>query len=283
MQIKDVNIDDLFAYLPEGKFAGYAVTRIEEDKIENQTDYIVYLRNINNNRLRVVPFVDLIETEWQPMTGWKNYSAVEQVQGLIDPDGKVHANSRRLIENGIIQDSVLIETDHKSSRRNTRKAKKQAVSKGMRNIIVNMSQPGTMGAAMQKAVDKIVPAESAEPVEEPKTKVIPQPIDYSSLARCYYADLDIIGKTYLTLDPDYSIAKSKFMHKLSTTIHDQCLEDFRNGTKNLYELKQTQISVNKSKKTGYREPIGWQQMVLRLGKAIYKLGTIEEKKEFGIL
>ena len=280
MNIKDLNIDDLFAYLPEGKFAGYSITRIEEDKVENQTDYIIYLRNINNNRLRVVPFIDLNETEWQPMTGWKNYSAVEQVQGLIDPDGKVHANSRRLIENGIIQDSVLIETDHKSSRRNTRKAKKQAVSKGMRNIIVNMSQPGTMGAAMQKAVEEIAPA---EPVEEPKTKVIPQPIDYSSLARCYYADLDIIGKTYLTLDPDYSIAKSKFMHKLSSTMHDQCLEDFRNGTKNLYEIKQTQISVNKSKKTGYREPIGWQQMVLRLGKAIYKLGTIEEKKEFGIL
>ena len=152
MNIKDLNIDDLFAYLPEGKFAGYSITRIEEDKIENQTDYIIYLRNINNNRLRVVPFVDLIETEWQPMVGWKNYNAVEQVQGLIDPDGKVHANSRRLIENGIIKDSVLIETDHKSSRRNTRKAKKQAVSKGMRNIIVNMSQPGTMGAAMQKAV-----------------------------------------------------------------------------------------------------------------------------------
>ncbi len=280
MNIKDLNIDDLFAYLPEGKFAGYSITRIEEDKVENQTDYIIYLRNINNNRLRVVPFVDLTETEWQPMTGWKNYNAVEQVQGLIDPDGKVHANSRRLIENGVIQDSVLIETDHKSSRRNTRKAKKQAVSKGMRNIIINMSQPGTMGAAMQKAVDKIAPA---EPVEEPKTKVIPQPIDYSSLARCYYADLDIIGKTYLTLDPDYSIAKSKFMHKLSSTMHDQCLEDFRNGTKNLYELKQTQISVNKSKETGYREPIGWQQMVLRLGKAIYKLGTTEEKKEFGIL
>ena len=73
------------------------------------------------------------------------------------------------------------------------------------------------------------------------------------------------------------------MHKLSSTMHDQCLEDFRNGTKNLYELKQTQISVNKSKETGYREPIGWQQMVLRLGKAIYKLGTTEEKKEFGIL
>ena len=105
MNIKDLNIDDLFAYLPEGKFAGYSITRIEEDKVENQTDYIIYLRNINNNRLRVVPFIDLNETEWQPMTGWKNYSAVEQVQGLIDPDGKVHANSRRLIENGIIQDS----------------------------------------------------------------------------------------------------------------------------------------------------------------------------------
>ena len=279
MNIKDLNIDDLFAYLPEGKFAGYSITRIEEDKVENQTDYIIYLRNINNNRLRVVPFVDLTETEWQPMTGWKNYNAVEQVQGLIDPDGKVHANSRRLIENGIIKDSVLIETDHKSSRRNTRKAKKQAVSKGMRNIIVNMSQPGTMGAAMQKAVEEIAPA---EPVEEPDTKVVPQ-YDYSSLSRCYYSDLDIIGKAYLSTDPDFSYAAGKFQHELSRTMHEQCLEDFRNGTKNLYEIKQTQISVNKKKQTGYREPITWLTMVKRLGKAIYKLGTIEEKKEFGIL
>ena len=276
MQIKDIKIDDLFAYLPEGKYAGYAVTRIEEDKIENHIDHIIYLRNINNNRLRVVPFPDLKEQDWERMEQMRAYKAVEIVEGFIDAAGKVHANSRRLLTDGVVENGILIETAYK----NTRKKDKKPVSKGMRNIIINMSQPGTMGAAMQKAVDQIAPA---EPVEEPKSKVIPQPIDYSSLARCYYADLDIIGKTYLTVDPDYSIAKRKFMHKLSSTMHDQCLEDFRNGTKNLYELKQTQISVNKSKETGYREPIGWQQMILRLGKAIYKLGTIEEKKEFGIL
>ena len=274
MQIKDIKIDDLFAYLPEGKFAGYAVTRIEEDRIENHTDHIIYLRNLNNNRLRVVPFPDLKEKDWERMEEMRAYKAVEIVEGFIDAAGKVHANSRRLLTDGVVQDGVLIETAYK----NTRKKDKKPISSGLRNVIVNVKAPGSMGAAMQKAVEQSTPEQS---VEEPKKKVVQQ-IDYSSLARCYYADLDIIGKVYLTLDPDFTMAKRKFMHKLSSTMHDQCLEDFRNGTKNLYELKQTQISVNKSKKTGYREPIGWQQMVLRLGKAIYKLGTIEEKKEFGI-
>ena len=274
MQIKDINIDDLFAYLPEGKFAGYAVTRIEEDRIENHTDHIIYLRNLNNNRLRVVPFPDLKEKDWERMEEMRAYKAVEIVEGFIDAAGKVHANSRRLLTDGVVQDGVLIETAYK----NTRKKDKKPISSGLRNVIVNVKAPGSMGAAMQKAVEQSTPE---QPVEEPKKKVVQQ-IDYSSLARCYYADLDIIGKVYLTLDPDFSMAKRKFMHKLSSTMHDQCLEDFRNGTKNLNELKQTQISVNKSKKTGYREPIGWQQMVLRLGKAIYKLGTTEEKKEFGI-
>ena len=274
MQIKDINIDDLFAYLPEGKFAGYAVTRIEEDRIENHTDHIIYLRNLNNNRLRVVPFPDLKEKDWERMEEMRAYKAVEIVEGFIDAAGKVHANSRRLLTDGVVQDGVLIETAYK----NTRKKDKKPISSGLRNVIVNVKAPGSMGAAMQKAVEQSTPEQS---VEEPKKKVVQQ-IDYSSLARCYYADLDIIGKVYLTLEPDFSMAKRKFMHKLSSTMHDQCLEDFRNGTKNLNELKQTQISVNKSKKTGYREPIGWQQMVLRLGKAIYKLGTTEEKKEFGI-
>ena len=239
MQIKDIKIDDLFAYLPEGKFAGYAVTRIEEDRIENHTDHIIYLRNLNNNRLRVVPFPDLKEKDWERMEEMRAYKAVEIVEGFIDAAGKVHANSRRLLTDGVVQDGVLIETAYK----NTRKKDKKPISSGLRNVIVNVKAPGSMGAAMQKAVEQSTPE---QPVEEPKKKVVQQ-IDYSSLARCYYADLDIIGKVYLTLDPDFTMAKRKFMHKLSSTMHDQCLEDFRNGTKNLYELKQTQISVNKSK------------------------------------
>jgi hypothetical protein len=92
--------------------------------------------------------------------------------------------------------------------------------------------------------------------------------------------MDLLGKIYVTCDPEYVLAQADFMNKKSELIHEQLLDMFRTGDMNMYDLRLR--SYKMSKKTDPTKNISYHMLLLRLGKAIYRKGTSQEKKEFGI-
>ena len=157
------------------------------------------------------------------------------------------------------------------------KPPKHTVSKGIKKILYQQTAKQTaVGHALAQAVEQVEPVqeEKAEPKQEFEYK------DLTRIRGLKYDDMDLLGKIYAGCDPDYGKAKTKFMHKKSELMHEQLLDMFRTEDMTMHDLRLRSYPINRKYEPG--KNICYHMLLLRLGKAIYKKGTSQEKKEFGI-
>ena len=78
----------------------------------------------------------------------------------------------------------------------------------------------------------------------------------------------------------YNITKAGFKNGFYKLLHSQALEMWRDGEMSLNQIRLKQPTEQKNKYTGEKEwqPCGMHNFVIRILKAIYHFGTLEEKK-----
>lgn len=270
MKFTDIKKDQLFEFQPEGRGAVYEVLKTDEG---NSGDYkwkTIMLGNVNSKKIVSVPFDDFCTDDWMLLDGYKFEVQYEKVKYLILPDGE------RLVLSKSLCEEIKGTLEPYGSLKNV-KPPKQTVSKGIKKILYQQTAKQTaVSHALAQAVEQVepVPEEKAEPKQEFEYR------DLTRIRTLKYDDMDLLGKIYVTCDPEYALARADFRNKKSELIHEQLLDMFRTGDMNMYDLRLR--SYKMSKKTDPTKNISYHMLLLRLGKAIYKKGTSQEKKEFGI-
>jgi len=270
MKFTDIKKDQLFEFQPEGKGAVYEVLKTDEGNSKDYKWQTVMLGNVNSKKIVSVPFDDFCTGDWELLDGYKFEVQYEKVKYLILPDGE------RLVLSRCLCEEIKGTLEPYGNLKNI-KPPKHTVSKGIKKILYQqVAKQTAMSHAISQAVKQEEPVqeEQAEPKQEFEYK------DFTRIRGLKYDDMDLLGKIYVTCDPEYALAQADFMNKKSELIHEQLLDMFRVGDMNMYDLRLR--SYKMSKKADPSQNISYHMLLLRLGKAIYKKGTSQEKKEFGI-
>ena len=271
MKFKNLKQGQLFEYQPEGRGSVYEIVKVDEGNTGDYAWQNIILGNVNNKKIVSVPFADFTQSDWLLLEGYKYEVIYEKVKYLVLPSGERHVMFRGLAEQ--TNEGLKLSSSLKNV-----PAPKVNVSKGIKNILYKQAaeKKTVMSQAMTQAVEKVEPV--AQPAVDPAVEY--EVRDLTRIRTLTYDDLDYLGRIYLTCDPEYYLAKKKFMHKVSQITHEQCLDLFRSGDINMYDLRLRQYRINA--RSDGQGNISYHMLLLRLGKAIYKCGTSQEKKEFGI-
>ena len=270
MKFTDIKKDQLFEFQPEGRGAVYEVLKTDEGNSGDYKWQTIMLGNVNSKKIVSVPFDDFCTDDWMLLDGYKFEVQYERVKYLILPDGE------RLVLSKCLCEEIKGKLEPYGSLKNA-KPPKQTVSKGIKKILFEQTAKQTaVGHALAQAVEQVEPVqeEKAEPKQEFEYK------DFTRIRGLKYDDIDLLGKIYAGCDPDYGKAKTKFMHKKSELMHEQLLDMFRTEDMTMHDLRLRSYPINRKYEPG--KNICYHMLLLRLGKAIYKKGTSQEKKEFGI-
>ena len=142
-------------------------------------------------------------------------------------------------------------------------------------------KPTQIAKALANA--KVKPAEEKVlPIVADEEEVVQEIRDWDTFTHYRYNNFDVFanilkGTETISL---YNITKAGFKNGFYKLLHSQALEMWRDGEMSLNQIRLKQPTEQKNKYTGEKEwqPCGMHNFVIRILKAIYHFGTLEEKK-----
>ena len=142
-------------------------------------------------------------------------------------------------------------------------------------------KPTQIAKALANA--KVKPAEEKVlPIVADEEEVVQEIRDWDTFTHYRYNNFDIFANILRKTETvsSYNVIKGKFKNGYYQLLHSQALEMWRDGEMSLNQIRLKQPTEQKNKYTGEKEwqPCGMHNFVIRILKAIYHFGTLEEKK-----
>ena len=152
---------------------------------------------------------------------------------------------------------------------------RQDHAKNLEYIYTQNKNPNKLFPALKHTRSKKhATAYEPAPVEERKEDAR----DWKNYRTYTIDDLDTLGKILSNETGIIQNTLTKFKNKLSESLHQQCLDMFRDGI-TIYELRKKCFKLKDTNRQN-SQPITYEMCIYRLAKAIYHFGSLEEKQAF---
>ena len=234
-----------------------------------------------------------------------NNPKAKEAHDMLNDESWVYRSSACVVEEVIVKKTIDFGEDNYTSTKPKKKKKKKEVEKvfipfpvkeeatatgvdikreAQRQCAETQSKgkkPTQIAKALANA--KVKPAEEkVVPIVADEEEVVQEIRDWDTFTHYRYDNFDIFanilkGTETISL---YNITKAGFKNGFYKLLHSQALEMWRDGEMSLNQIRLKQPTEQKNKYTGEKEwqPCGMHNFVIRILKAIYHFGTLEEKK-----
>ena len=236
----------------------YKILNVSSEKINGFVREEVLVGCLKNNQAVSIPASEISDRRiWKDVSEKNIRTQIVERKIMRNPDGSVT----------ILSETVV----------STETAKEVNI----KNAISNKKYPDTaLGKAMNEAVskaeaEKIVNIGQITNIHETSKddEVKPKP-DHTKFGHIKYDSLDLLGQVYGQQSYVIKHSSGKF-HKGMATLHQQCLDRFRDGDITLYDLRK----YSPNSKTG--KALSLEGTIARLNKAIWHYGNHNERKHYG--
>ena len=266
---------------PTGK-RGDRNYEVKEVFADDEVDTLVVLRDFNSNNPKA-----------------------KEAHDMLNDESWVYRSSACVVEEVIVKKTIDFGEDNYTSTKPKKKKKKKEVEKGFIPFPVKEEatatgvdikreaerqcaetqnkgkEPTQIAKALANA--RVKPAEEkVVPIVADEEEVVQEIRDWDTFTHYRYDNFDIFanilkGTETISL---YNITKAGFKNGFYKLLHSQALEMWRDGEMSLNQIRLKQPTEQKNKYTGEKEwqPCGMHNFVIRILKAIYHFGTLEEKK-----
>ena len=234
-----------------------------------------------------------------------NNPKAKEAHDMLNDESWVYRSSACVVEEVIVKKTIDFGEDNYTSTKPKKKKKKKEVEKvfipfpvkeeatatgvdikrdAQRQCAETQSKgkkPTQIAKALANA--KVKPAEEkVVPIVADEEEVVQEIRDWDTFTHYRYDNFDIFanilkGTETISL---YNITKAGFKNGFYKLLHSQALVMWRDGEMSLNQIRLKQPTEQKNKYTGEKEwqPCGMHNFVIRILKAIYHFGTLEEKK-----
>jgi len=234
-----------------------------------------------------------------------NNPKAKEAHDMLNDESWVYRSSACVVEEVIVKKTIDFGEDNYTSTKPKKKKKKKEVEKVFIPFPVKEEatatgvdikreaerqcaetqnkgkEPTQIAKALANA--RVKPAEEkVVPIVADEEEVVQEIRDWDTFTHYRYDNFDIFanilkGTETISL---YNITKAGFKNGFYKLLHSQALEMWRDGEMSLNQIRLKQPTEQKNKYTGEKEwqPCGMHNFVIRILKAIYHFGTLEEKK-----
>ena len=244
----------------KGKYGDiYKILNVSSEKINGFVREEVLVGCLHNNQAVSIPASEISDKRiWKDVNEDNIRTQIVERKIMRNPDGSV-----------VILSETVVSTQNEENA-------------DIQKIVAKKKYPDTaLGKAMNDAIskseaDKIVNIghiTNVHTAKEEDEKATPTP-DHTKFGHLRYDSLDVLGQVYGQHSSVIKQSSGKF-HKGMATLHQQCLDRFRDGDITLYDLRK----YSPNSKTG--KSLSLEGTIARLNKAIWHYGTEQERKHYG--